>query len=89
MTPSNSPHHRPLHPPLSTIPSSATPALAQIATLRSTRHIPPDLSPTCAPLVARAPLSGTGTSVLTPRTAPLLHIILLQVEIELLRPANP
>ena len=88
MTPSSSPHHRPLHPPLSTIPSSATPALAQIATLRSMRHTPPDLSPICVPLAARAPLPGTGTSVLTPCTAPLPHIIVLQVEIELLRMGN-
>jgi hypothetical protein len=86
MTP-NSPRRRPRRPPLSTILSSATPALAQIATLRSTRHIPPDLSPTCAPLVARPPLPGT--SVLTSCTVPLLHIILPQVAIELLRLANP
>ena len=89
MTLSNSPRHRPLHPPLLTIPSSAPLALAQFATLRSTRHIPPDLSPTCVPTVAQPPLLGTGTSALTPCTAPLPHIIVLQVESELLRTANP
>ena len=84
MTPSASPPRRP--PPLlrSTTPSSARPALAQIATLRSTRHTRVDLNPTS---VSQAPLPETSVAV-TPRTAPLPPIV-QRVVIDPLRLGNP
>lgn len=83
MTPSASPPRRPPHLPRSTTPSSARPALAQIATLLSTRHTRADLNPTS---VSQAPLPGTN-AVATPRTPPLPPIV-PRVVIELLRPEN-